>query len=176
MLERPIHIASAKETPNVTALTASRAWVTTYDGAGGIEDITTVSCGDNPGYQTNLSDYLGAVVDNYIYSYVLNWRPYELGDYMQLCGLRVAYRLPLEGGGFDPYFSYFHVGGSSLRPRDSNAEWDSDGSGGCLYLTAGNPNNVFNIHMDIPNGSRIDYLRIYCYRDQSMVYIPFVMK
>ena len=77
-----------------TSASTSYAWVTRYDDAGGLEDLTNVASVGNTGYGTNLSAYLGHVVDNTNWSYILNWRPYVNGTTMFLCGLRVAYRLP----------------------------------------------------------------------------------
>jgi hypothetical protein len=107
----------------------SIAWITTYDGAGSISDITSVTSSGNSGYGTQLSDYVGEVVDNASNSYVLNWRPVQVGTSMQLCGLRVAYRLPDGGGGFDPSFSYRFVTGAAFRPRSSNTPWEYPGAG-----------------------------------------------
>lgn len=66
----------------------------------------------------------------------------------------------------DPNWSsieYLNVSGSALRPRNSSVDWSSTGSGGCLYTTAGDPYVIFNLHLNIPNGARIDYLRLYSY-------------
>ena len=60
-------------------------------------------------------------------------------------------------------FYYYHVTGSALHPRDSSVDWNTGGSGGCLYVTSGSPSVVFNLHQEIPNGARIDYLRIFYY-------------
>ena len=60
-------------------------------------------------------------------------------------------------------YYYYHVPGSALRPRDSSVEWGSDASGGCLKLVSGSSGVVFNVQLDIPNGDRIDYLRIFYY-------------
>ena len=60
-------------------------------------------------------------------------------------------------------FYYYHATGSALRPRDSAVEWNSSGTGGCLYQVSGNANVIYNLHLDIPDGARIDYLRIYYY-------------
>jgi hypothetical protein len=57
-------------------------------------------------------------------------------------------------------FYYIHVAGATLRPRDSSSGWDYPGTG-CLSLANGN--ELLNIHLDIPDGSRIDYLRLYYY-------------
>ena len=65
-------------------------------------------------------------------------------------------------------FYYYHVPGSALRPRNSSAEWKPDSSsGGCLYQDSGSQYNIYNIHLDIPSGARIDYLRIYYYDTNS---------
>ncbi|MFN2151224.1 MAG: hypothetical protein ACK2T5_06475 [Anaerolineales bacterium] len=73
----------------------SQAWVTTYDGASGIDDIAYVTSSGTGGYGTYLSPYVGHIVDNASDAYVLNWRPVVTGSTMMLCGLRVAYRVPL---------------------------------------------------------------------------------
>ena len=70
------------------------------------------------------------------------------------------------GADVDPNWTgyyYFRAAGSALRPRDSSVNWGNSSSGGCLYLSSGATATVFNIHLDIPNGARIDYLRIYYY-------------
>jgi len=72
----------------------SSSWITTYDGDSGFADIATVSSSGTGGYSTDLSPYIGHVVDNGNHAYVLNWRPNVTGNTMMLCGLRVAYRLP----------------------------------------------------------------------------------
>jgi hypothetical protein len=72
----------------------SDAWITTYNGSGGFSDIFSVSTSGASGYGTNLSSYVGHIVDNANNAYVLNWRPNATGSTMRLCGLRVAYRVP----------------------------------------------------------------------------------
>jgi hypothetical protein len=74
----------------------SRAWVTTYNGAGVANDVTAVDSTGNAGYGTTLSPYVGHVVNTVNNSYVLNWRANQTGSTMRLCGLRVAYRDPLD--------------------------------------------------------------------------------
>lgn len=64
---------------------------------------------------------------------------------------------------WSPLYYYYHAAGSAFRPRDSSVDWGNDGSGGCLYLTTGSTGVVFNIPLDIPDGVRIEYLRIYYY-------------
>jgi hypothetical protein len=77
-----------------TSASNSNAWVTTYNGAGGFNDLTTVNSAGNSGYGTQLSPYVGHVVNTVENSYVLNWRSNQIGSTMRLCGLRVAYREP----------------------------------------------------------------------------------
>ncbi len=77
-----------------TSASSSYGWVTRYDDTGGLEDITYVASEGTAGYGTSLSPLIEHVVDNVLYSYILNWRPYVNGTTMYLCGLRVAYRLP----------------------------------------------------------------------------------
>ncbi len=57
-------------------------------------------------------------------------------------------------------FRYINVAGATLVPRASATSWTYPG-GGCI--SAADANDIFNIHLSIPNGSRIDYLRIYYY-------------
>lgn len=65
-----------------------------YDGAGNLVDVSIVSSTGAAGYGTILSAYAGSIVDNMNGSYVLNWWPIATGSTMQLCGMRVAYRMP----------------------------------------------------------------------------------
>jgi len=171
--------ASAEYAPEnggeINALPLSYAWVTSYNGAGGFSDLTSLAFGHDFGYNTEISAYVGEVIDTLNNSYVINWRPIIVGKSLRVCGIRVAYRLPLGGGNFDPYFSYAHIPGSVLLPRDSTVGWASDNSGGCIYLKSGSPYVVFNINLNIPTGSRIDYLRVFYYRD-SLTYLPFIKK
>jgi hypothetical protein len=79
-----------------TSASNSIAWITNYDAAGAFTDLTTVSSSGDSGYGTTLSPYVGHVVDNASRAYTLNWQANETGTGMQLCGLRVAYRMPLS--------------------------------------------------------------------------------
>jgi hypothetical protein len=106
----------------------SAAWLTRYDDGQSYVDLAYVGSAGAGGYSTALSPYIGEIADRYSYSYVLNWRPDDLGPGLQLCGLRVAYRL--DGGAGDRY--YQHVAGTALRPRDGSTTWRYGGSG-CLY-------------------------------------------
>lgn len=85
-----------------TSSSNSTAWVTTYNGAGATTDRTSVSSVGNSGYGTQLGPYVGHVVDTANNSYVLNWRSNQTGSTMRLCGLRVAYRIPLDNIAYLP--------------------------------------------------------------------------
>ena len=77
-----------------TSGNTGRVWLTDYDGAGGVNDLISAESAGNAGYGTDLSDYLGEEVDTYTRSFLLNWNSYTDGNTMQLCGVRIAYRLP----------------------------------------------------------------------------------
>ena len=65
---------------------------------------------------------------------------------------------------------YFRAAGSTLRPRNSSYEYASDSSGGCLYLTSGDPEKaLFNIPMSLPDGAIIKYFRVYYYDKSTSV-------
>jgi len=159
----------------IDALAMGQAWVTSYDDAGNYEDIAYLAFGHYYGYQTELSPYIGRVVDTINNSYVINWRPNIVGSSMYVCGIRVAYRLPDGAGGFDPLFTYVHIPGTVLLPRASTVNWGTDWTGGCIYLKSGPSYVVFNKNLHIPEGSRIDYLRVYYYRE-SLGYLPFIKR
>jgi len=159
----------------VNALAMGQAWITTYDDAGGYEDIAYLPFGHFFGYRTELSAYIGSVVDTVNYSYLINWRPNIVGDSMYVCGIRVAYRLPDGAGGFETGFHYVHIPGTVLLPRTSSVNWGTDWTGGCIYLKSGPSYVVFNKNLHIPEGSRIDYLRVYYYRE-SLGYLPFIKR
>jgi hypothetical protein len=113
-----------------TSTTSSTAWITAYNGAGLVNDLVNVQSEGQAGYGFVVSSYISKTVDNIHYSYVLNWQPNELGNAMQLCGLRVAYQLPTADG-FADYFSYKFIAGAALRPRDASP-W-AYGEAGCIY-------------------------------------------
>ncbi len=156
----------------IDALPMGQAWITTYDGAGGYEDLAYVEFGQDYGFRTKLSSYIGHVVNTNAKSYLINWRPNVVGDSMWVCGMRVAYRLSDGAGGYQDLI-YKHFPGSVLFPRDSGVEWASDWSGGCIYLESGDPGVGFNKNLNLPRDSRIDYLRVYYYRE-SRLYLPYI--
>jgi hypothetical protein len=58
------------------------------------------------------------------------------------------------------------ISGSTLRPRESDVSYTVSSSGGCVYVTAGDATTVFNTPLSLPNGVRVDTLRMY-YSDTS---------
>lgn len=157
----------------INSLQMGSFWVTSYGPTR--VDLVWLPFGKDIGYHTVLSDYIGEIVDTSVKSYLINWRPMLLGDTLQVCGVRVAFSPPLVGGGFDPFYSYVHIPGSVLLPRASNVEWSSDNSGGCIFAESGNKSTIFNINLNIPDGSRIDYLRVYYYRE-AQLFLPMINK
>ncbi|MEL7644664.1 MAG: hypothetical protein AAGU04_00150 [Anaerolineaceae bacterium] len=108
----------------------STAWITVYDGAGNTTDLINVQSAGSSGYGQSLSTEFSHVVDNSLYTYVLNWRPYELDSRMRLMGMRVAY---IPSGG--TLYSYIHVAGCTFTPRSSTLEWRYPMAGG-VYATS----------------------------------------
>lgn len=93
--------------------------------------------------------------------------------------MRVAFRLPKDGGFDTTNFNYINIAGSAIRPRNKTSVYRSDPSGNCIYLAGGNPSDVFNIHLNIPDGVRIDYLRAF-YNHPTLnlkdgVYLPLIL-
>ncbi len=56
-------------------------------------------------------------------------------------------------------FYYFFAAGSTFRPRDSSTGWDYSGAG-CISARG---NDLLTLHLEVPHGARIDYLRILYY-------------
>ena len=110
----------------------SQAYITSYNAQGAVNDLIGLSSSGNSGYGYQISAYLGHVVDTESHAYVLNWRANQRGSAMRLCGLRVAYRLPV-GAGWSSNFYYFFAAGSSMQPRDSGTPWTYDGAG-CISV------------------------------------------
>jgi hypothetical protein len=73
----------------------SRAWISAYDAEGGHTDLASADSAGTSGYGNRLSAYVGHIVSNRDNAYALNWDPKENSASMKLCGLRVAYRVPL---------------------------------------------------------------------------------
>lgn len=69
------------------------AWFTVYDLYGVVvEEWGISSSGTGKTYVTT-SEFTHEI-DYDLYSYVVNWRPYELGSDMQVCGFRIYYHTP----------------------------------------------------------------------------------
>jgi len=57
-------------------------------------------------------------------------------------------------------FYYIFAAGSTMRPRDSSTTWTYPGVG---CISVGRGNDFFTLHVDLPEGSKVDYLRIFYY-------------
>lgn len=55
----------------------------------------------------------------------------------------------------------FRVPGSALRPRASSVGYYWGGGGGCIYNSGGNPGEIFNVPLELPNGALINTVRMY---------------
>jgi hypothetical protein len=56
------------------------------------------------------------------------------------------------------------VSGSAMRPREDDVSYTVSGSGGCVYVTAGDSSTVMNTAVtDLPQGANVDTLRMYFY-------------
>lgn len=67
------------------------------------------------------------------------------------------------------YNAYLRIPGSGLRPRRSDVEWATNGSGGCVYASSGNPITVLNTPVYLPDGVTVKYVRMY-FNDQDETY------
>ncbi|MBN1640496.1 MAG: hypothetical protein JXA09_04605 [Anaerolineae bacterium] len=56
-------------------------------------------------------------------------------------------------------YSYLNVSGGVFRPRDSGTAWTYGGFG-CVYA---NNSGRLTVHVQLPHGSRIEYVRFYYY-------------
>lgn len=102
------------------------AWIVAYDGQNA-DDWIYVASDSASGYDYVVSDYWGEIVDNYNYTYTLQWRPNVIGDTMRLCGMRIAYRLDL--GGSWSSFQYKFYPGAAFLPKNGDVAWDYGGAG-----------------------------------------------
>lgn len=57
----------------------------------------------------------------------------------------------------------WRVAGSALKPRVNDVSYTVSGGGGCTYVTSGDAFTVWNIPVDLQNGSVVDTLRMYYY-------------
>jgi hypothetical protein len=60
----------------------------------------------------------------------------------------------------------WRIVGSALRPRENDVSYSISSQGGCIYVTSGDADTVWNIPVNLPQGSTIDILRMY-YNDTS---------
>lgn len=85
-----------------TSASNSRGWFSVYDLYGDLVDEWSVDSVGNSGNGFNDTDTINHTIDYASYSYVVNWRPYDLGSDMQLCGFRIFYEPPPFGLQFLP--------------------------------------------------------------------------
>jgi len=55
----------------------------------------------------------------------------------------------------------FRLAGAALRPRASSVGFYWGNSGGCIYNTSGNPNEIWNVPVTLPEGATINTVRMY---------------
>jgi hypothetical protein len=53
---------------------------------------------------------------------------------------------------------------STLKPRTNNVNYTTDNQGGCVYVTSGNADTVWNIPLSLPQGNVAEIMRMY-FRD-----------
>jgi len=63
--------------------------------------------------------------------------------------------------------AYLRVAGSVFRPRRSSTDWGDSASGGSVYASSGSSLTVFNTPVYLPQGSIVDYIRMYYYDASS---------
>ncbi len=73
---------------------------------------------------------------------------------------------PLDAKEANPYDSELRVAGATLKPRQSDVEWDC-GTGGMVYASSGDYTTVFNVPLYLPQGATVEYLRMYYYDTNS---------
>ncbi len=71
-----------------------------------------------------------------------------------------------EGVEAQAWDTSWRVIGSALKPRDSDVVFHTNASGGCVYVSSGNPFWVWNTPIWLPPGSEVEYMRMY-YVDSS---------
>ena len=74
--------------------TNCRAWFTVYDLYGDVIEEWGISSSGDSGTGFRTTDAFSHTIDYSLYSYVINWRPYDLGSDMQVCGFRLYYQAP----------------------------------------------------------------------------------
>ena len=61
------------------------------------------------------------------------------------------------------YNSTIRFVGSTLRPRQNDVSYTTNGNGSCAYVTAGDASTIWNFPLALPEGSQVEYLRMYYY-------------
>jgi hypothetical protein len=70
-------------------------------------------------------------------------------------------------------YYYFFAAGSTFRPRDSGTGWDYI-SNGCISARGGN--DIFTLHLEVPHGARIEYLRIFYYDTSALSSTAYITR
>jgi hypothetical protein len=65
------------------------------------------------------------------------------------------------------YNSSIRFVGSTLRPRENDVSYATNGNGSCVYVTAGDANTVWNFPLALPEGSKVEWLRMYYHDTDS---------
>ncbi|MBN1641111.1 MAG: hypothetical protein JXA09_07735 [Anaerolineae bacterium] len=79
---------------NDTSASNANAWFSVYDLYGDLVAEWNASSSGNTGEDYRTTSEFTHTVDYDQYSYLLNWRPNDLGSDMQVCGFRLYYRAP----------------------------------------------------------------------------------
>jgi hypothetical protein len=97
----PVYLPQGAEVNNLrmyyndTAVENCVAWFTVYDDYGEVHEEWEISSSGDSGTGYVTTEAFSHMVDYSLYSYVINWRPNELGTSMQVCGFLIYYVPPL---------------------------------------------------------------------------------
>jgi len=61
------------------------------------------------------------------------------------------------------YNSTIRFVGATLRPRENDVSYTTNGNGSCVYVTAGDAFTVWNLPLALPEGAKVEWLRMYYY-------------
>jgi hypothetical protein len=61
------------------------------------------------------------------------------------------------------YNSSIRFVGSTLRPRQNDVSYTTNGNGSCVYVTAGDASTIWNFPLALPEGAKVEWLRMYYY-------------
>jgi hypothetical protein len=59
--------------------------------------------------------------------------------------------------------------GSTLRPRRNDVNYTTNSNGGCVYVESGNASTIWNLPLALPNGTKVEWLRMYYYDNDPAV-------